>query len=694
MYATNHRGSVINDVIVAGAFLALKYKLYGFPQNDKALLLDGLLLVFSAAMLMRQRGIYQRITTGKLRDAECGGYIFDIVFNKLLYMLPWLYLMFAPLVSATVYEHLLGYIFVFAATATYASASAPLMLLLIFDIGLPAAFAAGVTLANLKVQETIYFGTASLLFSLYVFSIGHKIRLTTLQMFESKNEMAKSAKRADDANRAKSSFLALMSHEIRTPMTGIFGMLDFLKESPLNDEQKDFVATIQDCSKTLLNTLNDILDFSKVESGKLTISEINFDYHAMLKNAQRLMQQTAGDKGLQLNLEIATAVPARVFGDPHRIQQVVVNLINNAIKFTETGSVTVRATFAETKVPMLRLEIIDTGIGISKENQQKLFSAFSQADNSISRKYGGTGLGLSIARKLSELMGGKIGVTSEEGKGSTFWVELPFQLPRAGADEQSAEDAGADIPPQRILLVEDNPVNMRIITRMLAHRGHTVASAANGDEAIKLVQEQPFDMVFMDVNMPGKNGFEATRAIHALQDGRYRRLPIVALTANIMEDYVRRCYDCGMVGHVGKPFTPQTLFAALAATVAGKATRVEQPRPKSTRETLTAVRDGMGTEFMRNMVMNNLIEGQRLLEVLLEAHAAGNLEAMATAAHDMKSVTGLIGMNDTSAIAGLIEGDCIGNRKDRLADLIEKLKKAKHIDTTEAERLAKTMPTA
>jgi signal transduction histidine kinase/CheY-like chemotaxis protein/HPt (histidine-containing phosphotransfer) domain-containing protein len=693
MYANNHLGSVVSNIITAGVFLALKYKLYGLPQSDKAMMLDGGILLFCAAMMMRQRGIYQKIITGKIREAETGGYIFDIAFNKILYMLPWLYLMFAP-VYGILWEHLLGYVFVFAATATYASASAPLLSLLIFDIGLPAAFAAAVTAANWRVDETVYVGVASLLFSFYVFSIGRKIRVTTLQLFDSKNEMAKSARRADEANRAKSSFLALMSHEIRTPMTGIFGMLDFLKESPLNDEQKDFVATIQDCSKTLLNTLNDILDFSKVESGKLTIAEINFDFHAMLKNAHRLMHQTAGDKGLALILDIAPNVPVRVYGDPHRIQQVVVNLINNAVKFTETGSVTLRATHLETKVPVLKLEIIDTGIGISKENQQKLFSAFSQADSSISRKYGGTGLGLSIARKLSELMGGKIGVTSEEGKGSNFWVELPYQPPRAGADEEAEDAASANLPPQRILLVEDNPVNMRIITRMLTHRGHTVAGAVNGDEAIKLVKEQPFDIVFMDVNMPGKNGFEATREILSMNDGKYRRLPIIALTANIMEDYVRRCYDSGMVGHVGKPFTPKTLFAALASTVStgAKAARVEQPRPKSTRETLAAVRDGMGTDFMRSMVATNLAETQRLMDELMAAYNAGNLEAMATAAHDLKSVSGLIGMNDTSGLAGVIENDGLAKRKDRLPELVDKLQRAKQIDTNEAERLAKTMP--
>ena len=694
MYARNHRGSLVNNFLMAGVFLTGKYKMYGVPQEANSILVEIGVLVFCLMAFLRQHNIYREILETKFRDSEIRGYIFSICFTKVMYLVPWLLLLFWPLQGQFFYDDLLGYIFVICVVATYGSSSAPVPFLLFFDIAIPMAVAGLVVYLNWNVQETRYAGPAVLFFCFYVFSIGRKMLASTLQLIESKKQAGLNARRADDANRAKSSFLALMSHEIRTPMTGIFGMVDFLKDTPLNAEQKDFVGTISDCSKTLLNTLNDVLDFSKVESGKLDISAVNFDLHNMLTNSGRVMRQTAEDKGLKLNLAIADNVPKRMRGDPHRLQQVIVNLLNNGVKFTERGEVTLRATCSDGKQPSLRMEVQDTGIGISKENIAKLFSAFSQADNSIARRYGGSGLGLSIAKKLVELMGGKIGVTSEEGKGSIFFVELPYLAPVAGETDADAEHTGPDSPPQNILVVEDNAVSQRIVVKMLTQKGHTVTAVGTGDDALNAVQKNDFNMVFMDVNMPGRNGLDTTRAIHAL-GGKLEKLPVIGLTANIMEDFVRKCYDAGMIAHVPKPFSPKSLYDAVALVSGsgkGETAKAPQEQKKSMRATLTMLRDGMGLDYVQGMVASNLKETARLMDIVDTEMQKGKLDKMSDAAHDLKSITGLIGMYEASSLAAEVEADGLKNESKRLDGLIEHLIDAVERESREAERIARTMP--
>ena len=694
MYARNHRGSLVNNFLMAGVFLTGKHKMYGVPQEANSILVEIGLLVFCLMAFLRQHNIYREILETKFRDSEIRGYIFSICFTKVMYLVPWLLLLFWPLQGQFFYDDLLGYIFVICVVATYGSSSAPVPFLLFFDIAIPMAVAGLVVYLNWNVQETRYAGPAVLFFCFYVFSIGRKMLASTLQLIESKKQAGLNARRADDANRAKSSFLALMSHEIRTPMTGIFGMVDFLKDTPLNAEQKDFVGTISDCSKTLLNTLNDVLDFSKVESGKLDISAVNFDLHNMLTNSGRVMRQTAEDKGLKLNLAIADNVPKRMRGDPHRLQQVIVNLLNNGVKFTERGEVTLRATCSDGKQPSLRMEVQDTGIGISKENIAKLFSAFSQADNSIARRYGGSGLGLSIAKKLVELMGGKIGVTSEEGKGSIFFVELPYLAPVAGEPDADAEHTGPDSPPQNILVVEDNAVSQRIVVKMLTQKGHTVTAVGTGDDALNAVQQNDFNMVFMDVNMPGRNGLDTTRAIHAL-GGKLEKLPVIGLTANIMEDFVRKCYDAGMIAHVPKPFSPKSLYDAVALVSGsgkGETAKAPQEQKKSMRATLTMLRDGMGLDYVQGMVASNLKETARLMDIVDTEMQKGKLDKMSDAAHDLKSITGLIGMHEASGLAAEVEADGLKNESKRLDGLIEHLIDALERESREAERIARTMP--
>ncbi|TAL37999.1 MAG: response regulator [Alphaproteobacteria bacterium] len=747
LYAANHRGVLYNILTIAAIFLALRHHMYGAPETgifslwkthdagffENLLSKPGLsyieeiwLVLFCGLMLKRQRAVYARVMTGKFKEAEYTSLITTICFNKLLYMIPWLYLMFMPLESQYIANHLLGFVFVFALTATTASASAPVMPLLIFDIVMPALFGIGVALLNFRIQEHPYAAAAVLVFAIYAVIIGHKIRQSTLQLIDSKIQMQQSAKRADDANRAKSAFLALMSHEIRTPMTGIFGMIDFLRETKMTDEQKEFVVTIRDCSKTLLNTLNDILDFSKIESGKLAIAKVNFDLHGVLNHSARILRDIAGKKGLELIVDIDKSVPQHMHGDPHRIQQVVMNLINNAVKFTERGTVELKAFYMETEQPRLHVEVRDTGIGISKENMAKLFGAFSQADDSIARKYGGSGLGLNITKNLVKLMGGRIDVMSEEGKGSTFWFELPYQAPIAGAKtEEEEEGAVAEAPPQNILVAEDNEVNARIITRLLTHKGHHVLVVPSGDDVLRAVQEKEYNLIFMDVNMPGMNGYDATRAIQALGK-KYKKIPIIGLSANIMEESVRKCYESGMVGHIPKPFAPRELYAAIANIAAGLTVQAppplaesappaqamqpaqpvqpsssmpvaassfvrksSPPQAKTMAQVQAAISDEMGPAYLKEMVDGNLKEAARLMESVLKEFKAKDFEAMGKSAHDLKSISGLIGMQRTSQLAAAVEQACITGEHARLPETVVNLEHVKTQESLEAERMSR-----
>lgn len=720
IYVNNHRATLSYQFVAVGIFLVLKHWMYGPPSAVTGWVFEFAVLALCLFLLHRQYGIYQKIIAAKDKTAlaDCKSFMMEICFNRLAYMMPWMILLFQPLQTKYLYAHVLGYIFTFSVIAAYASASAAVLPLLVFDLGVPACFAAAISLLNWAVQESIYVGTAVLIFTLYAFLIAKTIRVSLLKLLDT-------TRREAEANKAKSSFLALMSHEIRTPMTGIFGMLDFLKETPLNEDQRSFVTTISDCSKTLLNTLNDILDFSKIESGKLSISKTNFEMHGMLGNSARILEQIAHDKGLELKVDIAGDVPNGTFGDPHRLQQVTLNLLNNAVKFTATGSVTLKATYvpaADKAPPMVKVEVIDTGIGISKENIGKLFSAFSQADNTISRKYGGTGLGLSIARNLIKLMGGKIGVNSEAGKGSTFWYTVPYEPPSAEAEKSAKGILEAEIPAMHILVAEDNAINARVISKLLTRKGHHVTVVGNGQEAVKAVKVHPYDLIFMDLNMPIMNGIEATQAIRALGD-KYRTIPIIGLTANVLEEYVKRCYDAGMIAHVAKPFTPETVFGALVHVVRGPP-QAENPQeqkspgspapapsarpvagvvgqrtvlidtPKSMHDVLISLRNELGLEYLQQTVSNDLEDIKSLTEQVVAAHKDGNMDALAKSSHDLKSVSGLIGMQQTSALAAAIQNDCLNKEMTRLPESIEKLIQAVPAEATEALNIANTMQEA
>jgi PAS domain S-box-containing protein len=501
---------------------------------------------------------------------------------------------------------------------------------------------------------------------------------------------------AERANQAKSQFLANMSHEIRTPLNGVIGMIDLLEKTPLNQKQSNYLRVIKSSGDALLQVIGDILDFSKIEAGKLEIENLDFDLHKDVEEVVETMRFRAIEKGLNLEYSIDPDVPQFIHSDPVRVRQVLVNLVGNAVKFTEKGRVTLLLQLRKSPIGhLLYFSVQDTGIGIPEDRQKALFRPFTQGDESVTRKFGGSGLGLAISKKICDIMGGEIGVISNPEEGSEFWFWLPCRIaqkPQGVRSELPSPEAVNNFDTIKLLLAEDNKVNQKVSLGFLGLLGIKPTLARNGLEVLEALKVRDFDIILMDCQMPLMDGFAASRDIRQGHAGEKNRdIPILAMTAHAKKDDRKKCLAAGMDDYLPKPVVFEDLKNKLASVLARSSTSINQGATLELDQSFTdrkAMRS-LDLEEVRSrfegrldlffsLVPDFTKDAEEQLEGLAKAVDQGSWREVSALSHSLKGASGNMGAHRLAALAGEAEALCSGRSPDslgirRLKELAEAL---------------------
>lgn len=529
-------------------------------------------------------------------------------------------------------------------------------------------------------------------------------------------EMRNAKEVADEANRAKSAFLAVVSHEIRTPMSGVMGMVRLLLDSNITKQQRDYALTIKESGEAMLGLLNDILDFEKIQRGKMDLENISFDLHRLIQGVVTLMSGHAAEKQIHLSARMDEDTPRFVKGDSTRLRQVLLNLMGNGIKFTETGTVTLfikclnqtglDGAPMKSERHMIYFAVQDSGIGIPADAQKNLFNPFAQASTSVARKFGGSGLGLAISKGLVETMGSTININSKDGEGSTFFFTLEMEKGISALHEQPSApvpDAEKDQPvePMRILVVDDNTITRKVVTGFLEQGNHEIVTSSSGEDALKKISQDAFDLIFMDIELPGIRGNEATRILRDNQDPVKANLPVIAITGNVSKEDMEQYLADGMTGVLPKPIEADKLKVVVREIARKRYEReikapghhlfpdiradkdfdsFAQPKPMETAtdgvfnpDMLQSLKDAIGTKQLSELLDDLIIKTDEILGQMDAATKQGDFESLAARAHELKGMAGNFGLVEISALAEQAERKAKTNQMDGLGSLVGSL---------------------